>query len=41
MHYQFLKEKKNVRLIDSKNYKKSSKNNLISNMDFALSSNTR
>ncbi len=31
-----LKKKKNVRIIDSKNYKISNKNNLISNMNFAL-----
>ncbi len=31
-----LKKKRNIRLIDSKNYRISNKNNLISNMDFAL-----
>ncbi len=34
-----LKKKKNVRIIDSKNYKISNKNNLISNMNFALTQN--
>ncbi len=34
-----LKRKKNVRLIDSRNFKKSSKNSLISNLDFALMQN--
>ena len=34
-----LKRKKNLRLINSKNYKISNNNNLISNMDFALSQN--